>query len=78
MMAAATYRLASFNQDLSRIEAADKAYKLVVDSVSEDGWLLNAIDPLNWDQRETPGVWSPEGQSFVLLVHAAWRDFYGA
>lgn len=76
MIASATYRFATFNDNRKHIEAADKAYQLVVDSINQDGWLLNAVDPLLWNVHETEGSWSPEAQSFVLLVHAAWRDFH--
>lgn len=78
MIASATYRLAAFNGNLQHIQAADNAYQLVVNSLDQDGWLLNAVDPLLWNVFETPGTWSPEAQSFVLLLHAAWRDFYRA
>lgn len=78
MMASATYRLASFTGDNQFIPAADKAYQLIHDSINDDGWLLNAIDPLLWNVYETPGVWSPEGQSFVLLLQSAYNNFYSS
>lgn len=76
MMAAATYRLASFNGNVQHIAAADKAYELIYRSVNSDGWLLNAVDPLLWNVFETPGVWSPEAQSFVILLHSAYVNFH--
>jgi hypothetical protein len=36
------------------------------------GWLSPVVDPLN---VASEGSQSPEGQAFVLMLHAAWRDW---
>lgn len=72
-MAATTYRLAKITGDSSQVPKADKAFAYIQTQIrQDDGLLLNVVDPLNWGQM---GNESPEGQSFVLLLQAAWRDF---
>ena len=39
---------------------------------TSDGWLSPVVDPLNVGSQ---GSRSPEGQAFVLILHAAWRDW---
>jgi hypothetical protein len=39
------------------------------------GWLCPVVDPLNVGSE---GSQSPEGQAFVLMLHAAWRDWNAA
>ena len=78
LLAAVTYRMATLTGDLSFISAADDAFDLIQASLTEDGWLLNTVDPLTFNTPSLPGVFSPEGQAFVLLLHAAWRDFANA
>ncbi|KAF2260183.1 hypothetical protein CC78DRAFT_37195 [Lojkania enalia] len=48
----------------------------VVDSHIEEGTGIAkpAIDPLNWRNTEPYVAGSPEGQSFIILLHAAARD----
>jgi len=36
------------------------------------GWLSPVVDPLNVGSE---GSQSPEGEAFVLMLHAAWRDW---
>ena len=39
---------------------------------TSDGWLTPVVDPYDFsDQGQT----SPEGQAFILTLHAAWRDW---
>ena len=78
LLAAVTYRMAVLTKDLSHIPAAEKAFTLIQNSLTEDGWLENTVDPLKFDAPSLPGKYSPEGQSFTLLLHAAWRDFQAA
>ncbi len=40
-----------------------------------DGWLSPVVDPLTVGSE---GPQSPEGQAFVLMLHAAWRDWNAA
>ena len=75
LLAAASYRLATITGDWTHITAASKAFDLIKASLTEDGWLLNTVDPLTFSTASPPGTYSPEGQAFVLLLQAAWRDF---
>ncbi|KAI0069973.1 Six-hairpin glycosidase [Panus rudis PR-1116 ss-1] len=75
LLAATTYRLAALTGDLSHIPAANKAFKVIKESIDEDGWLLNTVDPFTFNTPSKPGEHSPEGQAFALLLHAAWRDY---
>ena len=75
LLAATTFRLASLTGKTSLIPAANKALRLVDASVNATGWLTNMVDPLTFDTPAPPGGNSPEGQSFVLLLHSAWRDY---
>ena len=52
-----------------------QALSLVWQSIDENGWLLNTVDPETWTQPTQNGTHSPEGQSFVLLLAAAWAVF---
>jgi rhamnogalacturonyl hydrolase YesR len=79
LLAASTFRFASITGDRGHIHAAIRALKLVRNSVDSQGWLLNTVDPLKFSAPSGPGVHSPEGQSFVLLLEAAvsaWRMSY--
>ena len=42
---------------------------------TSDGWLQPVVDPLNIGVE---GSNSPEGQAFVLMLQAAWRDWTAA
>lgn len=42
-------------------------------NLGTDGWLNNVVDPYAWN---VAGQQSPEAQSFVLLMEAAWRDWF--
>jgi len=41
------------------------------------GIVSPAINPLNWHDKTPYTSGSPEGQSFVVLLHAAYRDWKG-
>lgn len=72
LCAAATYRLAVLTGDCSLIWAAERAFDYIGTQIGSDGTLLNAVDPLSWDVL---GTQTPEGQAFVLLLQAAWKDY---
>ena len=55
--------------------AALRALDLAFSSIDEDGWLLNTVDPEDWTTPSPDGSYSPEGQSFVLLLAAAWAVY---
>jgi len=70
--AASVYRLAALSPDASRyIPAADKARQWVSSDLGGDGWLKNVVNPYNFGEK---GSRSPEGQAFVLMMEAAYRD----
>jgi len=54
---------------------ANNALTLVNSSIDADGWLENTADPYTFSAASAPGVHSPEGQAFVLLLYSAWRDY---
>ena len=75
LIAAVTYRMAVLTGNYTLIPNANSALTVIRNSVNEDGWLLNTVDPETFNTPSLPGQFSPEGQAFVLLLHAAWRDF---
>lgn len=75
LLASSTYRLAALTDNSTHIPAANLALNLIESSVDSDGWLLNTVDPYTFSVPSAPGVHSPEGQAFVLLLQSAWRDY---
>ena len=71
LLAASTFRFACITGDNTHIPAAIAALRLVRDSIDSQGWLQNTVDPLTFSSPSPPGVHSPEGQSFVMLLEAA-------
>lgn len=67
--------MAQISRNATLVPFANKALKLIEDSIDEDGWLANTVDPLTFNTPSKPGEHSPEGQAFVLLLHAAWRSY---
>lgn len=39
-----------------------------------DGWLAQVVDPYNFSSQQVDGK-SPEAESFVLMMEAAWRGW---
>ena len=52
------------------------AYNLVAESIDDEGWLFNAVNPLTFNTPLTGDIRSPEGQSFVLALVAARNDYW--
>lgn len=77
LIAATTYRWAAHTGNTTHIPNANAAMQAVIAGVDSKGWMNPVVDPYSFDKvldvNTTPG--SPEGQSFVLLLTAAWRDF---
>ncbi|KIY72983.1 hypothetical protein CYLTODRAFT_417495 [Cylindrobasidium torrendii FP15055 ss-10] len=73
LLAAVTYRMAVYSPYL--IENADRALSYIADSVDSDGWLQNTVNPLTFNSPSAAGDHSPEGQAFVVLLAAAYRDW---
>lgn len=42
--------------------------------ITLDGIATPAVNPFEWGSREQYTKGSPEGQNFVILMYAAWRD----
>ncbi len=78
LLGAVTYRMAALTGDLTHVSSADDAFSVIKASLTDDGWLLNTVDPLTFNTPSVPGSYSPEGQAFVLLLHSAWRDYTAA
>ena len=76
LIASVTFRLAVLKEDNSTyIQNANAAYDYVRRNIDDDGWLRNTVNPLSFYTPLGPDETSPEGQSFVLLLEAARRDF---
>jgi len=74
-MAAITYRYAVFAKDLSLVSHAHKAYSYIRTKIDRNGWLLNAVNPNTFHTQLASDEHSPEGQAFVLNMHAALLDY---
>jgi Glycosyl Hydrolase Family 88 len=79
MLAAATYRMAVlcpqvFDQNYT--EWADGVRETLGNGqhVSQNGTVYPAVNPLNWGDTVPYTAGSPEGNNFVVLMYAAWRD----
>ncbi|KDR72687.1 hypothetical protein GALMADRAFT_252889 [Galerina marginata CBS 339.88] len=44
------------------------------DHITANGTATPAVNPLGWGDRTPYTAGSPEGQNFVILMYAAWRD----
>lgn len=75
LLAATTLRYSLLTSDSKHDAAALQALELAFSSIDEDGWLLNTVDPESWTTSSTDGSYSAEGQSFVLLLAAAWAAY---
>ncbi|KDQ16545.1 hypothetical protein BOTBODRAFT_144610 [Botryobasidium botryosum FD-172 SS1] len=73
LFAAAVYRLAAITPDTSKnlLPAAEKARRWVTSDLDNYGWLKNVVNPNSFGEK---GSESPEGQAFVLMMEAAYRD----
>ncbi|GAA6007975.1 uncharacterized protein JCM10292_000463 [Rhodotorula paludigena] len=75
LLAAAAYRLAQLNGTQSDyiLDMAATIRSAVNNHVdTSTGWLAPVVNPLAFDQQASQ---SPEGEAFVLLLEAAWRDY---
>lgn len=76
LIASVTFRLAVLKKDDSTyISNANAAYDFVHKNIDDNGWLRNTVDPIIFYTPSNPDEPSPEGQSFVLILEAARRDF---
>ena len=77
LLASVVYRMAvlapeTFGKDY--ISWADDSRKAVAKHVESNGTLSPAVNPLGWGDRKPYTAGSPEGQSFGVLLYAAYRD----
>ena len=72
LLASATYRLAMITNNTMSIPSADLAFSAILSKIDQGGFLQGVVDPYNFGNE---GTVSPEGQAFVLLLQAAWRDY---
>ncbi len=78
LLTASAYRLIMFMEPGAErdkiLRWADRKRRAVVQHVDEDGVARPAVHSLKHDQREPFEGINPEGESFLLLMGAAWRD----
>ncbi|GAA5978549.1 hypothetical protein JCM5350_003136 [Sporobolomyces pararoseus] len=77
LLASSAFRLATLDSssstDYSAILRSALTIRAAVNShVGSSGWLSQVVDPLSFAQEAQT---SPEGQAFVLLLQAAYRDY---
>ena len=73
LMAAVSYRLAQLNLGSSTLAAAQRTRLAIYSSLSPTTAILTpVVNPLSYSNE---GTYSPEGQAFMLLMEAAWRDW---
>jgi rhamnogalacturonyl hydrolase YesR len=80
LLSSVVYRMAIlapevFAKDRSYIKWAEGLRKAVALHVGSDGILSPAINPLDWGNHTPYTTGSPEGQSFGVLLGAAYRDW---
>ncbi|GAA5881319.1 hypothetical protein JCM16303_000127 [Sporobolomyces ruberrimus] len=76
LLAATAFRLADLDSasstDYSSLLATASTIRASVNAkIAPSGWLTQVVDPLSFAQEAQT---SPEGQAFILLLEAAWRD----
>lgn len=69
--------MAVLANDTTHVTAANNALRYVAQDLDANGWLQNTVNPITFTTPTdyAAGENSPEGQAFVLLMHAAWKDF---
>ncbi|TFY83864.1 hypothetical protein EWM64_g140 [Hericium alpestre] len=75
LMAATTYRYIVLTGDHTHAGRAKKAFDYIHVNLDWEGWLHNTVDPVKWSALSNAGEYSPEGQSFVLMLQRAYEDY---
>lgn len=79
LIAAVTYRMAVLAPTLTKdhhLQFADKLRKAVIAHVDNPtGLVAPTVNSLDWKSRTPSAQGSPEGQSFTVLMYAAYRDY---
>lgn len=77
LLAAATYRMAVLNPatfgQAKYLDWAHQKRQAVLNRIDENGYAYPAVNPLDHSSRQ-PIKESAEGESFLLILGAAWRD----
>ncbi|KAL0570357.1 hypothetical protein V5O48_011603 [Marasmius crinis-equi] len=77
LLAAVAYRMAVLRTEAcgrSYVDWADGIRTTLGSLVSEEGVVAPAVNPLAWWNTNPWTTGSPEGQNFVVMMYAAWRD----
>ncbi|KAJ9120031.1 hypothetical protein QFC22_002928 [Naganishia vaughanmartiniae] len=73
LLAASAYRLATLNLTTAHVDFANQIHSTVAARhINSTGYLTGAVDPLSFGKQ---GTYSPEGQAFVLLMQAAYKEY---
>ncbi|KAL8278079.1 hypothetical protein RQP46_009539 [Phenoliferia psychrophenolica] len=78
LLAATAFRMALLGHPDSagtNLVVAEKIRQAVNSKIDASGWLTSVADPLVWAQSTTR---SPEAQAFVIMLQAAWRDYWAS
>lgn len=76
LLAAASYRLSTLGLSSSHVDFANQIHSTVAARyINSTGYLTHAVDPLDFGKQ---GTSSPEGQAFILLMQAGYRDYTAA
>jgi len=62
------------NGDTTYINWAEGLRKTLGNHITVNGTATPAVNPLDWSDTTPYTAGSPEGQNFVVLMYAAWRD----
>ncbi|KIK70023.1 hypothetical protein GYMLUDRAFT_53143 [Collybiopsis luxurians FD-317 M1] len=77
LMASVAYRMVILRPDIfdvSYINWAEGRRRTLGGHITANGTASPSVNPLNWDDTVPYTAGSPEGQNFVVLMYAAWRD----
>ncbi|TNY22328.1 Six-hairpin glycosidase [Rhodotorula diobovata] len=78
LLAAAAYRLAQVSGTSSEylVETASTIRSAVNGKINQStGWVSPVVNPLSFKAQSSA---SPEAEAFLLLLEAAWRDYYSS
>ncbi|KAJ3880260.1 Six-hairpin glycosidase-like protein [Lentinula edodes] len=82
LLASVSYRVVVLRPDIFYADGSDRTYidwadglrKTLAEHITANGTASPAVNPLNWSDTTQYTAGSPEGQNFVVLMYAAWRD----
>ncbi|KAJ3932359.1 MAG: Six-hairpin glycosidase-like protein [Lentinula lateritia] len=82
LLASVSYRVVVLRPNIFYADGSDRTYvdwadglrKTLAEHITANGTASPAVNPLNWSDTTQYTAGSPEGQNFVVLMYAAWRD----